>query len=215
MNPYLALPVLLFSVVFHECAHGIAAFRAGDPTAYRLGRITLNPIPHLDLFGSIILPFLLYISHAGFFIAWAKPVPVNPALFRNPRRDDLMVAVAGPLSNIVLAVLFALLGILFRFPVTEPSLAEGLGEVLFLVCYYGIGINLLLAFFNLIPVFPLDGSHILANLLPPDLEQRYRSLNRYGFAILLILIRPPVVDLFLAPARILQVTFVRIWLSFY
>jgi Zn-dependent protease len=193
----------------------VAAYRAGDQTAYRSGRITLNPIPHLDLFGSIVLPVLLLISHSPFFIAWAKPVPVNPAFFREPRRDEMKVSLAGPLSNVLLAVGFLIIGILFHFPIPLRSGPGGFGEALFNLCYYGISINLLLAVFNLIPIFPLDGSHILAGLLPPDLEYRYRSLDRYGFLILLILIMTPVLDFLLSPAWLLQSAFLRIWLSMY
>jgi len=216
LNPFIAIPVLLFSVVVHECAHGIAALRAGDPTAYNSGRITLNPISHIDLFGSIILPLLLFITGSSFFIAWAKPVPVNPSLFRDPRRDDIKVSFAGPLSNMLLSVSFMLIGIFigFLFPSSLQG-SGGFGAALFQLCFYGITINLLLAFFNMIPIFPLDGSHILANLLPPELERSYRRLSQYGFVILLILIMTPLLDLFLLPAWILQDVLVGIWFSFY
>ncbi len=215
LNPFIAIPVLLFSVVVHECAHGLTAYRAGDPTAYNAGRITLNPIPHIDIFGSIILPVLLYVSNAGFFIAWAKGVPVNPKLFRDPRRDEMKVAFSGPLSNLALAVLFMIIGIVFRFPIPMEGSVDGLGASLFTLCYYGISINLLLAFFNLIPVFPLDGSHILASLLPPRLEYSYKKLKQYGFIILLVLIMTPLLGIFLSPAWMLRGVLVDIWLSFY
>lgn len=203
-------------MVVHECAHGLAALRAGDPTAYRSGRITLNPIPHIDLFGSIILPLLLYVTNAGFFIAWAKPVPVNPSLFRDPRKDDIKVSIAGPLSNMLLAVVFMVIGIVVGFLVPmEFQGTGGFGTGLFQLCFYGITINLLLAFFNLIPIFPLDGSHILANLLPPELERSYRGMSQYGFIFLLILIMTPILSIFLIPAWILRDMLVHIWLSFY
>jgi len=102
----LFVPVLIFSVVVHECAHGIAANRAGDPTAKLMGRITLNPIPHIDIFGSIIIPVLLLVTHSPFLFGWAKPVPVNPSYFRDYRRDEIKVSLAGPASNILLSFLF-------------------------------------------------------------------------------------------------------------
>jgi len=158
---------------------------------------------------------LLFFSNASFFIAWAKPVPVNPALFKDPRRDEIRVSLAGPLSNLLLATLFLVVGILFRFPLPMEPDAGGFGESLFQLCYYGISINLLLAFFNLIPVFPLDGSHILENLLPPEFAYKYRSLRQYGFIILLILIMTPVLNLFLSPAWFLRDVFLQVWFYFY
>jgi Zn-dependent protease len=216
LNPLIALPVLFLSVVIHECAHGVAALRAGDSTAYRAGRITLNPLPHIDLYGSILLPLILFMFNSPFYIAWAKPVPVNPACFGNPRRDEIRVAFAGPLSNIVLAIVFTLLGIiLFRLPVSVGGDPAGLGGVLVQIVLHGISINLLLAFFNLIPVFPLDGSHILENLLPPELGRAYRGLRQYGFIVLIILIMTPLFNVLLAPAWILSDLLVGIWFSFH
>jgi Zn-dependent protease len=215
LNLYIALPILLFSVVVHECAHGLAAYRAGDPTAYNLGRITLNPLPHIDLFGSIVVPVILIVTRTPFFIAWAKPVPVNPALFRNPRSDDIRVSVAGPLSNVFLAILFTLIGIILSFVMPDFSRLSTFQVGLLDFCRLAVLINLFLAFFNLIPIFPLDGSHILANLLPPDLEYRYRSLSRYGFILLLILIMTPIIDIFLLPAWFFREILDSILIAFY
>ena len=158
---------------------------------------------------------LLVLSHASFFIAWAKPVPVNPALFKDPRRDEIRVSLAGPLSNLLMAIVFLIVGIIFRFPLPMEPDAGGFGASLFQLCYYGISINLLLAFFNLIPIFPLDGSHILENLLPLEFAYKYRSLRQYGFIILLILIMTPILNLFLSPAWFLRDVFLQVWIYFY
>ena len=197
------LPVLLFSVVIHECAHAIAAERAGDPTARMMGRITLNPVPHIDPIGSILVPVLLIVTNSTFFIAWAKPVPVNPYNFRNPRRDDIIVSFAGPLSNLILAVVFALL--LLAVIVFVPA-ARGMSfwqSSYFKLFNYAIWINLILAFFNLIPIPPLDGSHILRNVLPPEAARKYDRIQPYGFIILLAAIYFNLLAIFFLPARIL------------
>ena len=197
------LPVLLFSVVIHECAHAIAAERAGDPTARMLGRITLNPVPHIDPIGSILVPVLLIVTNSTFFIAWAKPVPVNPYNFRNPRRDDIIVSFAGPLSNLILAVAFALL--LLAVIVLVPAAREMSfwQSSYFKLFNYAIWINLILAFFNLIPIPPLDGSHILRNVLPPEAARKYDRIQPYGFIILLAAIYFNLLAIFFLPARIL------------
>ena len=195
------LPVLLLSVVVHECAHGVAAEWAGDPTARMLGRITLNPVPHIDPVGSILVPVLLIVTHSTFFFAWAKPVPVNPLNFRKMRRDDIIVSVAGPVSNLLLALIFTL-GLL----VVVLLLPHGGGLDFWQGSYfqlfkYGIWINLILAFFNLIPIPPLDGSHILGNLLPRDAARSYERLRPYGFIILLAAIYFNLLTIFFLPAR--------------
>ena len=198
------IPILLFSVVIHECAHAIAAERAGDPTARMMGRITLNPLPHIDPIGSILVPALLILTNSTFFFAWARPVPVNPYNFRNPRKDDIAVSFAGPLSNLVLALAFAMLllaVILFVPAAREPSFFR---SSYFLLFNYGILINLILAFFNLIPIPPLDGSHILRNLLPPEAARKYDRIQPYGFIILLVAIYFNLLAIFFLPALILH-----------
>jgi Zn-dependent protease len=188
------LPILLFSVVVHEVAHGWMAYRLGDPTARDMGRLTLNPIPHIDPIGSIAIPLLSYISAGAVFIAWAKPVPVNPMFFRNPRRDDILVSVVGPFSNMVVAAVCAvayvvsvrLIGPLENIPSgLETSAAE------FVVQMFGAGItmNIFLAVFNMIPVPPLDGSHVLSSVLPPEIGERYRQIGFFGIIVVLFLMR--------------------------
>ncbi|UCF78096.1 MAG: site-2 protease family protein [Candidatus Eiseniibacteriota bacterium] len=187
----LSLPIFLFSIVVHECAHGLAALRQGDRTAKDAGRITLNPIPHIDLFGSILVP-LFFLLAQGFrptiLIGWAKPVPVNPLNFRDVRRGELEVSLSGPISNLMLALAFALI---YRMLPPLHGAAGPLVAVKFMLLY-GMHINCLLAVFNLIPVPPLDGSHVLAALLPYDAAMRYRQISGYGMWILiLILMFPP------------------------
>jgi Zn-dependent protease len=200
MEYIFAIPVLLFSVVVHEYAHGYTAYRAGDHTALHAGRLTLNPIPHIDLVGSIIVPLFLVISGSPFFIAWAKPVPINPLKFRNWRNDWTKVALAGPVSNVCLALLFTVAGI-FMGIVFSPAAFMGnlLLKYLYITIVFGVQINLILAVFNLIPVPPLDGSHILSNMLPPAKRQAYEELSRYGFIILVLLIVTHIIDLILIP----------------
>ena len=177
----LIIILLFFSIVVHEYFHGYVALKCGDETAKYAGRLTFNPIPHIDIVGTIIVP-LLFILSGVTPIGWAKPVPVNPYNFRNPGIDNVKVAAAGPLSNFSLAVAFSLMIIIignffpFLFPYLEP------------VLHWGIRINLLLGVFNLIPVPPLDGSHILEYYLPYNMRLEYNKIKQYGFIILLLLI---------------------------
>jgi Zn-dependent protease len=172
----LMVVVLFFSVIVHEVAHGYLALLNGDPTAKLSGRITLNPIPHIDPIGTLLLPALLVLSGARLLFGWARPVPVNPMNFRNYIWGEVTVSAAGPLSNLALAVVFALL------------LRLNLGNVgLVKLAYYGVSINIFLALFNLIPIPPLDGSHVLAAVLPRDLLRLYRHLEPVGFILILVL----------------------------
>ncbi len=206
MELLLILPVLLFSVVLHEVAHGWVALREGDATAYMLGRLTLNPIPHIDIFGSIIFPLLLWISHVGVLFGWAKPVPVNPRNYRNFKRGDILVSIAGITANLLLAMACTLLTVVVIYLARAlPALLPTFG-LLVQMLRYGILINLVLAFFNLIPIPPLDGSHLFYYLLPPRLGMQYREFGRYGMFILLavFLFLPGLVNFFLAPVTVFQ-----------
>ena len=170
--------VLLLSLTIHEAAHAWTADKLGDPTARALGRVSLNPLVHIDWIGTVLLPIIAAVSHLP-LIGWAKPVPVAVRNLRHPRRDFMIVAAAGPISNLLQAVVFA---IALRV-VWSPAGADTPGIVatgLFL----GVEINLLLAFFNLIPVPPLDGGNVLLGLLPPRLAATYSVVREYGFIVL-------------------------------
>jgi Zn-dependent protease len=188
----LVLPVLLFSVVAHEVAHAWTAFRQGDPTAYMLGRLTLNPVPHIDPMMSVLVPIGLWIlSHGTWTFGAAKPVPVNPRNFRNYRRGDVIVSSAGIVTNLLIAVgctvLFVVVGVLGQ---ALPA-AAGFFGLLQRMMFFGIFLNYVLAVFNLVPLPPLDGSHIFYHLLPPALGARYRAIGRYGFVVLLLTFAVP------------------------
>ncbi|UCG87419.1 MAG: site-2 protease family protein [Gemmatimonadota bacterium] len=185
----LALPVLLLSVVAHEYAHGYAALRQGDLTALRLGRLTLNPLKHIDPWMSILLPALLwYGSSGGFVFGGAKPVPVDPRNYKSYRRGDIIVSSAGIVMNLCLFAACVILSICLGLAGGAlPALHDGL-SILQRMTLWGIWLNALLAFFNLIPIPPLDGSHLFYHLLPPEIGAKYRALSRYGFLILLALL---------------------------
>ncbi len=174
--------IFIFSVVIHEVAHGAMAERMGDPTARLAGRITLNPIRHLDPIGSVLLPVLLVITNSPFLIGWAKPVPVNPLNFHDKKYGEAKVAMAGPLVNITMAIVF---GLLLRFiPLAGSSFAQNIASIF----GYIVWINLLLAIFNLIPIPPLDGSHILFTFLPRSANNLKIFLARYGFFLLIFFV---------------------------
>ncbi|HEU4697986.1 MAG TPA: site-2 protease family protein [Gemmatimonadales bacterium] len=195
--------MLVFAMVAHEFAHAVVAHREGDDTAYMLGRVTLNPLPHIDPWMSIFLPLLLFIgSHGAFTFGGARPVPVNPRKFRNFRRGDILVSAAGVATNFVLAFVWALVYTLLGLAARAvPGGAEVLADAQQMV-FYGIWINLLLCFFNLIPIPPLDGSHLLYHALPPRLGLAYRRIARVGYLPLLALLFffPRVTALLLTPA---------------
>ncbi|MCR4322975.1 MAG: site-2 protease family protein [Candidatus Azambacteria bacterium] len=171
------IAVLLFSVVIHEVSHGVIANHLGDPTAKNLGRLTLNPVKHIDFFGSILLPALLVLSHAPIIFGWAKPVPYNPMFLRDPKRGAAYIAIAGPLANFSVAII---LGIVLR--VVSPP--EAFAFALQIIIY----INILLGVFNLVPIPPLDGSKLLFAFLGERHVAIERFLEQYGMFMLLIFI---------------------------
>ena len=176
---------LVIAIVFHEVAHGLVAKQLGDTTAQERGRLTLNPIKHVDPFGTVILPLLLAISHAPLF-GWAKPVPVNYRKLRNPRRDMILVALAGPGMNLLLALIGAVVLALALYAASDPnSLATTLiaGNALNFVL-----INLFLAIFNLLPIPPFDGGHVVEGLLPRPVAERFRKVGRYSLLVLIVLL---------------------------
>lgn len=198
--------MLVFAMTAHEYAHAAVALHEGDDTAYVLGRVTLNPIPHIDPWMSIVLPALLFFaSNGSFTFGGAKPVPINSRKFRNFRRGDILVSSAGVITNFLLALVFSALyvalGLLAR---SMP----GAGEVLQTaqqMMLYGIRINLILCFFNLIPIPPLDGSHLLYHVLPPRAGTWYRGLSRFGYLPLFVLLFfQPVVGILLTPVRVVM-----------
>ncbi len=170
-------PVILFSLTVHEFFHAWTAHKFGDDTAKRAGRLTLNPLAHLDLMGTIVMVV------SGFRFGWAKPVPVNPMNLKNPRVADIWISAAGPLSNLGMALISGLAFQLFG----GLSMGQG-SEILPMVLQAGVYINVTLAFFNLIPIFPLDGSHILGNLLPREHQAAYAKFNQFAPFLLLIII---------------------------
>ncbi|MDO8655474.1 MAG: site-2 protease family protein [bacterium] len=175
------IAVFLISVVLHEVSHGAVANALGDSTAKDEGRLTLNPFPHLDPFGSIILPLLLLLVSGGnFAIGWAKPVPINPARLRDQKWGQAKVSIAGPASNLLLALVF---GLILRF---LPLAALPSAIPYFLASI--VSVNLLLALFNLLPIPPLDGSHLLFSVLPDSMRSVRSFLQQYGFFLLLIFI---------------------------
>ncbi len=178
------LSILLMSVVIHEVSHGMVALWQGDPTAKLMGRLTLNPIKHLDVWGSFLVPLMLFVFSGGnYLFGWAKPVPYNPYNLRNQKWGAAMVGAAGPISNFVIAIVF---GIALRFFPVASDLAfmQNLFQVFIII----VMINILLGVFNLMPIPPLDGSKLLFSILPPHMSHIQQMLERYGFIILLFFI---------------------------
>lgn len=172
-----SIVILIVSVMFHELAHGTVADKLGDPTPSLAGRLTLNPLAHLDLIGSIVLPVACIVLGGGLIIGWAKPVPFNPNYFSNKRFGPASVAIAGPLANIIIAIVAAAV---FRFSPHDGAFAQILRMV--------ASINVALAVFNLVPIPPLDGHHILGSLIPPFKRWSDRIIGAYGIVLLVVAI---------------------------
>jgi len=191
INGIISLFVVLFAITIHEASHGWAALKKGDPTAFHMGRITLNPIRHIDPVGTILLPLILVVMQAPPF-GWAKPVPVNPLNLKDPRKDNVIISLAGPLSNISVAVVaFIILKLLMNL---NPSLVYGragfsnLLSPIIQILYLTVVINIILAIFNMIPIPPLDGSGVVMGLISEEAAQKYEQIRPYGFFILIVLI---------------------------
>lgn len=173
--------ILIFSVVIHEVAHGYTAYRFGDPTAQYQGRLTLNPLKHIDPFGSIILPIIMALLPGGLILGWAKPVPINPYNFKRRKLGEFATAFAGPLSNIIIAAVFIV--------IIRIALTSGGSEIFIQLSSLIVLINAVLAFFNLIPIPPLDGYRIVSILLPQDLTEKFEYYaQRFGIFFVLIFV---------------------------
>ena len=203
-----ALPVI-FAITLHEAAHGYVARHFGDNTAYVLGRVSLNPVRHIDLVGTILVPLLILVTSkllgsGGILFGWAKPVPVDFSALRHPKRDMLWVAAAGPLANLLMAMLWAL--------VLKIALITALNAFtlpLSLMAEAGITVNLVLMVLNLLPILPLDGGRIAVSLLPHRLAYSYSRLEPYGFPILLLLLFTNTLGVILNPALLLSMQLIE------
>ena len=177
---------LVVAIVFHEVAHGLVARRLGDPTAEERGRLSLNPIRHIDPFGTVILPLILAVTHAGAIFGWAKPVPVNYARLRRPRRDMVLVALAGPGMNLLLAIVGA--AILMTTLALSGGAQDGAARFTATNALNFIFINIFLGVFNLLPVPPFDGGHVVEGLLPPLAALQFRKIGRFSLLVMVILL---------------------------
>jgi len=178
--------ILIFSIVIHEVSHGFVADKLGDPTARLQGRLTLNPLPHLDIIGSILLPLFLIITQSPILFGWAKPVPFDPFNLKNPRKDSALISLAGPLANILIAIIFSIFArIIF-------ALNFASSDFLFSIAVSTVFLNVILGIFNLIPIHPLDGFKVVGGLLTEKQANEWYQLERYGIIFLLALLFLPV-----------------------
>ncbi|MBU2615404.1 MAG: site-2 protease family protein [Elusimicrobiota bacterium] len=176
---FIQFPILLFSITIHEFAHGFMSNKLGDDTGSVMGRLTLNPMAHIDLIGTIILPLISIVTGAPVF-GWAKPVPINPYRLNNPKRDMMLIGLAGPASNMLMALLA---GLIIKLVTFSDSFAFASP-----IFQYLLVLNIILAIFNLVPIPPLDGSHIITGLLPSHWAREYEKIGPYGFFIIIFLL---------------------------
>lgn len=188
------LPVL-FAITVHEVAHGWSAYKLGDTTAKMLGRLTLNPIKHIDLIGTVLVPVVLLVLGSPFLFGWAKPVPVNFRNLKNYRRDMVLVAAAGPFANLLMAIAWMTLLVLFAHGVNDDNVANGFMEM----SKNGVIFNLTLFVFNLLPIPPLDGGRVLSGLLPPSLSRILDQIEPYGMIIVIALLYLGVLNAIMSP----------------
>lgn len=210
--------MLVFAMCAHEYAHAATALRQGDDTAYRLGRVTLNPLPHIDPWMSILMPALIWFgSNGNYTFGGAKPVPVDSRKFRHYVKGDLLVSAAGVATNLFLALMCSIVFVLLGLLGASLSPAAPVLDTAQRMMVYGIWLNLVLCFFNLIPVPPLDGSHLIYHALPPRAGNWYRGLQRFGYLPLFILLFlfPPVVSVLLTPAYLIRNALLRVILPFH
>lgn len=186
---------ILFAITVHEVSHGWIADKLGDPTARMMGRLTLNPIKHIDPIGTILVPGILLLL-GGFIFGWAKPVPITWQNLKHPRRDTALVAVAGPLSNLIMAILWA---ILFRTALGMHPQPINFAYALLVMSQIGVTINIILMVLNLIPIPPLDGSRVVSSLIPPKAAYQYERIEPYGFFILLGLLFTGILQYIMMP----------------
>lgn len=198
----IAAPAMIIAIALHEVSHGYVAYRLGDPTAKLLGRLTLNPIAHIDLFGTIIMPILLYtLTDGRFMFGYAKPVPINPMNFQKPRQGMAISAAAGPVTNILLAFAsFLIMNILIPLASVLPATAaETVLKPVILILTASIYWNVVLAVLNMIPIPPLDGGRVLAGLLPSKHAMSFSKIEPFGFIIVLILFYTGIAGIFIMP----------------
>lgn len=210
------IPALLMAVIFHEVAHGYVAYKLGDDTAKREGRLTLNPIPHIDPIGSILLPGILILFNSPILFGYAKPVPINPYNFRiDIRKGIVITSFAGPGANFFLAFLFAGFYHLVRnesfltyfVSVFGTGSLESIIVPLAIFFKYAVSINLILGIFNLLPIPPLDGGNILLNLLPRDIQEKVEPYEQFGFFIIILLLMTGIIGMIILPIYRFFITF--------